>query len=134
MNEEKENEFFKKDLEKTYDGFVKAINNKDFDKIAKYYTKDCSFLWENGPKFIRLQIVIPIYKTLLKNLLNFQISIKEVSKVNDTRGIEFGEHRETMKGDNQQQAFCGRYVIDWEKTKDGLWQVKNQFNLRVKEV
>ncbi len=132
--QELNNNHFKEELEKTYKEFVKAINNKDFDKIATYYTDDCYFLWENGPKFFGNQNVIPTYKTMLNNLVDFKISVKEVIKLSDTRGIEFGEHEEIMDIDNHRQTFVGRYVIDWEQSKDSFWKIKKQYNLHIKSI
>ena len=66
---------------------------------------------------------------ILANLIDFDIKIKDVYRLNKNEAIEIGENIVIEEINGELKHTYGKYVAQWEKQSDGRWQAKLDIGL-----
>ena len=130
MREDLPIQILRRDLENTCKGYSDAIKEKNLDLISGYYTKDCNLLIQGGVKVTGRDCVEKEFETEIKNIVDHQIQLKEIYKITNDTVIGIGERLTIYEIDGIKKEKSMKYVVQWERQSNGLWQAKLDIGLK----
>lgn len=128
-NEEELTKNARKEIEETYNGFVKAVKNKNMDLVSSYFLDDCILLYPGMPKVTGIEQGSKVMEPMLKGLVDFEIEVSEVYLLDEKTAIETGKNKMVHEIAGERKETPGTYAVHWEKQSTGEWKVKMDIGL-----